>query len=158
MDCHDGARFIHQLGRDITGVPELTPSDIIATGTSIAHVLWNAPGAAHYIPDIPLALGKLLLAVLILIIMVTIGAIAIFTIAAAYLIIGPGSILVALLPNRFTAPITEGYFNWLIRTGVMLLFFFVVLGIAQSFASQWNVQLTATMRSGADGACTASIP
>jgi P-type conjugative transfer protein TrbL len=148
----------NQLGQNITGLPELTPSGFIANGTSIAHVLWNAPSAAHYLPDIPLALGKLLVAVLILVILVTIAAIVIFTLAVAYLIIGPGSILVALLPNRFTAPISEGYFNWLIRTGVMLLFFFVVLGAAQSFANQWNVQLTTVCAPGADGACTAAIP
>lgn len=148
----------NQLGSNITGIKDLTPSGFIAVGTSIGHTLWNAPSAAGYVPDIPMAIGKVALAITILVIMIVIGAVVLFTMAAAYIIIGPGSILVPLMVNRFTASISEGYFTWLVRTGVMLLFFFVVLGVAQTFATQWNLQLTAQCVPGPDGACTASIP
>jgi hypothetical protein len=36
----------------------------------------------------------------------------------------------------------ENYFTWLVRTGVMVMFFYVVLGTAQTFALQYNTTLT----------------
>lgn len=148
----------NQLGENITGLPDLTPVGFIQIGTKIAEILWNAPSSAHWIPDIALALGEIMLAILILIIMLLIAGIVIFTLAAAWLIIGPGSILVPLMVNRFTSRIAEGYFTWLMRTGVMLLFFFVVLGVAQNFAQQWSNTLTTACGAGPGGACTAPIP
>jgi hypothetical protein len=62
-------------------------------------------------PDIPLALGELLLALLIFVVLALVAGLVIFTLSAGYLIVGPACILVALLPNRWTSAMTEGYFT-----------------------------------------------
>jgi len=147
----------NQLGENITGQPDLTPGGFIAIATNIGKILYNAPWSAHYISDIGQAIATAILAFAIVVVLLLVAGLVIFTLAAAWLIIGPGSILVALLPNRFTSPISEGYFTWLIRTGVLLLFFFVVMGTAQSFAQQWSTTLT-TECAVVGGTCTAPIP
>ncbi len=45
--------------------------------------------------------------------------------------------------SRFTAPIAEGYFGYVIKAGVRLLFFYLVLGIGVKIATQWNSALVA---------------
>jgi hypothetical protein len=68
------------------------------------------------------------------IIFVLIGVLVVVTLAAFYLIVGPGSMLVAFMPCRFTSTMSENYLTWLVRTGVMVMMFYVVLGTAQTFA------------------------
>ena len=147
----------NELGKVISGNPDLTPANFVDIGVALAKVLWNAPSAAGYVPQIPLAIGKILLAMTVFIVLLIVAGLAIFTITAGYLIIGPASILIAFLPCRFTSTMSEGYFTWLIRTGVTILFFFVVLGTAQSFAGQWTTEL-ASECGAAGGSCTQPIP
>lgn len=45
------------------------------------------------------------------------------TLIESYLVVGGGVILLGLGANRFTAPAAEGYFGYVIRVGVRLLFF-----------------------------------
>ena len=61
----------------------------------------------------------------------------------AYLVIGGASILLAFGGSRFTAPIAEGYFGYVIKVGVRLLFFYLMLGIGIRIATGWNAALTA---------------
>lgn len=148
----------NQLGQTISGIPELTPVAFFKTASSIAEVIYQAPTTTHLLPDLGLAFAETVLAALIFVAMGFLGAVVIFVLAAAWLIVGPGVILVPLMVNRFTARIAEGYFTWLVRTGVLILFFYVVLGTAQLFATQWNASLTTACAAGADGKCTLPIP
>jgi hypothetical protein len=59
------------------------------------------------------------------------------------LVIGPGSIFLAFMPCRFTSSLSENYFVWLVRTGALLLGFYVVLATCQHFAVLWNTTLQA---------------
>ena len=60
-----------------------------------------------------------------------------------YLVVGGASILLAFGGSRFTAPIAEGYFGYVIKAGVRLLFFYLVLGIGVKIATGWNNALVA---------------
>lgn len=132
-----------QLGRDITGQPGLTPMVFITSATQLAKMLWASPSSARLIPNIALALGEILMAILIYIIFIIVAGLALFTIIAGYLLLAGGPIIVAMFPIRWLAPLTEGYFTWLMRTGVVILFFYLVLGIAQTFVANWVTSLTA---------------
>ena len=147
----------NELGKNITQNPDLTPANFVDLGVALAKILWNAPSAAGYIPEIPLAIGKIALALTVFLILLVVAGLAIFTITVGYLIIGPASILVAFLPCRFTSTMSEGYFTWLVRTGITILFFFVVLGTAQSFVGQWTTELAGECHA-MGGICTAPIP
>lgn len=134
----------NHIGVALTGNPNLNPSTFLNVAIELGKILWSAPSSARIIPDIGLALGELAVAIIILLVLITVACLAIFTLAAGYLIIGPGSIVVALLPCRFTAPMTEGYFHWLVRTGILILFFYIVLGVAQNFVQLWTTTLATT--------------
>jgi TrbL/VirB6 plasmid conjugal transfer protein len=131
-----------QLGQNLTGIPNLTPMQFLETGSSIAKIIWSSPASSRLIPDLGAVLEQVGLCFGIFIIFVLIGVLVVVTLAAFYLITGPGSMLLAFMPCRFTSAMAENYFTWLIRTGVMVMFFYVVLGTAQIFALQYNTTLT----------------
>jgi hypothetical protein len=126
------------IGQRLTNIPQLTPMAFVNTALGIAKMLWDAPSAARLIPDIGLRVGEFMLIIVILLIFLIIAALAIFTLASIFLIIGPGSILASFMPCRFTSVLSEGYFTWIVRTGILLLMFYVVLGAAERFALQWD--------------------
>ncbi len=64
----------------------------------------------------------------------------------SYLAVGGGVILLGFGGNRFTASAAEGYFPFVIRVGVRLLFFYLVLGVGVQLANQWNAALTAACK------------
>lgn len=55
-------------------------------------------------------------------------------------------ILLGLGANRFTAPAAEGYFGYVIRVGVRLLFFYLVLAVGVQMATQWSAALLAACK------------
>jgi hypothetical protein len=60
--------------------------------------------------------------------------------------VGGGVILLGLGANRFTAPAAEGYFGYVIRIGVRLLFFYLVLAVGVQMANQWSAALVAACK------------
>jgi hypothetical protein len=78
----------------------------------------------------------------IYVIFIIVAGVALFTVVAAYIILAGGTIIVAFLPCRFTSSLAEGYFTWLVKTGVVIFFFYLVLGIAEQFALDWQNTVT----------------
>jgi type IV secretion system protein TrbL len=70
----------------------------------------------------------------------------ILTLIEAYLVVGGGVILLGFGANRFTAPAAEGYFGYVIRVGVRLLFFYLVLAVGVQMATQWSAALEAACK------------
>jgi hypothetical protein len=99
-------------------------------------MLWDASNTARLIPDIGVRVGEFMLIIAILLIFLIIAALAIFTLASIFLIIGPGGILASFMPCRFTSALSEGYFTWIVRSGLVLLMFYVVLDAAETF--RWS--------------------
>ena len=89
--------------------------------------------------ELPIVQGACCLAILFAF---TISAAALlFTLVETYIAVGGGVILPGFGGNRFTASAAEGYFPFVIRVGVRLLFFYLVLAIGVQLASQWNTAL-----------------
>jgi type IV secretion system protein TrbL len=74
------------------------------------------------------------------------AAMLLLTLIEAYLVVGGGVILLAFGANRFTAPAAEGYFGYVIRVGVRLLFFYLVLAIGVQMANQWSSAVIAACK------------
>jgi hypothetical protein len=68
------------------------------------------------------------------------------TLIEAYLVVGGGVILLGFGASRFTASAAEGYFGYVIRVGVRLLFFYLVLAIGVQMANQWSAAITAACK------------
>jgi hypothetical protein len=131
----------HMLGQNITGVPELTPSQFLDVAGQIFQLLWSAPSSSRMIPSIALAIANCGMAAIIFLFLTLAAVAAMFTVASALLLIGPGSLFVAFMPCRFTTALSENYFNWLIRTGAAVLGFFIVLSTCQHFALEWTTNI-----------------
>ncbi len=131
----------HMIGQNISGAPDLTPSTFLDVAGQIFQILWNAPSSDRMIPNVALAIAECGMAIVIFFFLALVAVAAMFTVATALLLIGPGSLFVAFLPCRFTTALSENYFNWLIRTGAAILGFFIVLSTCQHFAVQWTTTL-----------------
>jgi P-type conjugative transfer protein TrbL len=130
-----------QIGQKLSGLPNLTPMHILSTALGLAKLIASAPSSGRMLPDFGVALEEILLWFAILIIFALITALVVVTLCAFYLVVGPGSILVSFMPCRFTSAMAESYFTWLVRTGVIVMMFYVVLGTAANFAAQYKTTI-----------------
>ena len=132
------------IGSAVSGVPNLDPSHRAryrrANGRD--H-LSSSYKPRRSVSDLGLVIGQTVAAFFILLSFTVIAALALLVVIEAYLVIGGASILLAFGGSRFTAPIAEGYFGYVIKVGVRLLFFYLMLGIGIRIATGWNAALTA---------------
>jgi type IV secretion system protein TrbL len=134
------------IGAAITGLPALSPQTVLQIGGNIASTIFNAPGNSSLMTDIELAIVQSVSAFFVLLSFVITAAMLLLTMIEAYLVVGGGVILLGFGANRFTAPAAEGYFGYVIRVGVRLLFFYLVLAIGVQMANQWNAAIFAACK------------
>jgi type IV secretion system protein TrbL len=134
------------IGAQITGLPALNPQTILQLGANMAGTIFNAPGNASMMTNLELAIVQSVAAFFVLLSFVITAAMLILTLIEAYLVVGGGVILLGLGANRFTAPAAEGYFGYVIRVGVKLLFFYLVLAVGVKMATGWSATLTAACK------------
>jgi P-type conjugative transfer protein TrbL len=132
------------IGSAVSGVPNIDPYTVLSIGGQMAETIYQAPtNPGGMIGDFSLVLGQTVAAFFILLSFTVIAALALLVVIEAYLVIGGASILLAFGGSRFTAPIAEGYFAYVIKVGVRLLFFYLMLGIGIRIATGWNAAVTA---------------
>jgi len=141
------AKIIHSfgaIGSAVSGIPNLDPTTVLSIGGQIAETIYNAPTNPGGLgSDLSLVFGQTAAAFFILLSFAVITALALMVIVEAYLVIAGASILLAFGGSRFTAPIAEGYFGYVIKVGVRLLFFYLMIGIGLRIATGWNAAVTA---------------
>src|SRR5229473_293033 len=134
------------IGAAVTGLPALSPQTVLQLGANMAGTIFDAPANASMMTNIELAIVQSVAAFFVLFSFVITAAMLILTLIEAYLVVGGGVILLGLGANRFTAPAAEGYFGYVIRVGVRLLFFYLVLGVGVQMATQWSAALLAACK------------
>ena len=134
------------IGAAVTGLPALSPQTVLQIGGSIASTIFNAPGNVSLMTDIELAIVQSVSAFFVLLSFVVTAAMLLLTLIEAYLVVGGGVILLGFGANRFTAPAAEGYFGYVIRVGVRLLFFYLVLAVGVQMANQWSSAVIAACK------------
>ncbi len=134
------------LGAAVSGLPALSPQTVLQLGGNIASIIFNAPANASLMTNIELAIIQSVSAFIVLLSFVISAAMLLLTLIEAYLVIGGGVILLGLGANRFTAPAAEGYFGYVIRVGVRLLLFYLVVAIGVQMANQWSAALAAACK------------
>ena len=139
-------RSFSAIGAAVTGLPALSPQTVLQIGGNIASTIFNAPGNSSLMTDIELAIVQSVSAFFVLLSFVITAAMLLLTMIEAYLVVGGGVILLGFGANRFTAPAAEGYFGYVIRVGVRLLFFYLVLAIGVQMANQWNAAIFAACK------------
>ena len=134
------------IGAAVTGLPALSPQTVLQLGANMAGTIFDAPANASMMTNIELAIVQSVAAFFVLLSFVVTAAMLILTLIEAYLVVGGGVILLGLGANRFTAPAAEGYFGYVIRVGVRLLFFYLVLAVGVQMATQWSAALMAACK------------
>jgi type IV secretion system protein TrbL len=129
------------IGAAVTGLPALSPQTVLQLGANMAGTLFDAPANASLMTNLELAIVQSVAAFFVLLSFVVTAAMLILTLIEAYLVVGGGVILLGLGANRFTAPAAEGYFGYVIRVGVRLLFFYLVLAVGVRMATEWSSAL-----------------
>ncbi len=127
------------IGSAVSGIPDLNPSTVLDIGGKMAETIYGAPtNPGGLVSDLALVIGQSAAAFFILLSFTVIAALALLVVIEAYLVIAGASILLAFGGSRFTAPIAEGYFGYVIKVGVRLLFFYLMLGIGIRIATGWS--------------------
>ena len=134
------------IGAAVTGLPALNPQTVLQVGTNMASTIFNSPGNASMMTNFEQAIVQSVAAFIVLLTFVVTAAMLLLTLVESYLVIGGGVILLGLGANRFTAPAAEGYFGYVIRVGVRLLFFYFVLAVGVQMANQWSAALVAACK------------
>jgi type IV secretion system protein TrbL len=134
------------IGAALTGLPALNPQTVLQIGTNMASTIFNSPGNASMMTNLEQAIVQSVAAFIVLLTFVITAAMLLLTLVESYLVVGGGVILLGLGANRFTAPAAEGYLGYVIRVGVRLLFFYLVLAIGVQLANQWSAALAAACK------------
>jgi len=134
------------IGAAVSGLPALSPQSVLQIGVNTANTIFNSPANASISTNFEQAIVQSAAAFIVLLSFVITASMLLLTLVESYLVIGGGVILLGLGANRFTAPAAEGYFGYVIRVGVRLLFFYLVLAVGVQMANQWNAALTAACK------------
>jgi type IV secretion system protein TrbL len=134
------------IGAAVTGLPALSPQTVLQIGVNTANTIFNSPANASLVTDFEQAIVQSVAAFIVLLAFVVTASLLLLTLVEAYLVVGGGVILLGLGANRFTAPAAEGYFGYVIRVGVRLLFFYLVLAIGVGMANGWSAALAAACK------------
>jgi len=132
-----------RIGAAASGLPSLNPNTVLKLGGTMAETIFDTPANAGLLPNLELAIVQSVAAFFILLSFVIAAAMLLLTVIESYLVVGGATILLGFGGSRWTAPIAEGYFGYVIRVGTRLLFFYLVLGIGVQIATQWLAALTA---------------
>jgi type IV secretion system protein TrbL len=114
------------IGAAVSGLPNLSPQSILQLGGKMAQTIFDAPASTSVMSNLEMAIIQSVSGFVVLLAF-TITAIALlFTLVESYIAIGGGVILLGFGGSRFTAPAAEGYFPFVIRVGVRLLFLYLL--------------------------------
>jgi len=136
------ASFSH-IGAAVTGLPNLSPQTVLQLGGQMADMIFNTPASTSLMNNLEVAIVQSVCGFFVLFAFTITAAALLFTLVETYLVVGGGVLLLGFGGNRFTASAAEGYFPFVIRVGVRLLFFYLVLAVGVQLANQWNTALTA---------------
>ncbi|MGO9605793.1 MAG: P-type conjugative transfer protein TrbL [Candidatus Binataceae bacterium] len=131
------------IGKSITGLPVLSPQTVLSLGGDMATMLLNTSANTSVMSNIELAIVQSVCGFLVLFAFTITAAALLFTLVEMYLVVGAGVLLLGFAGNRFTASAAEGYFPFVIRVGVRLLFYYLVLAVGVQLATQWNAAIAA---------------
>jgi type IV secretion system protein TrbL len=134
------------IGAAVSGLPNLSPQTVLQLGGQMAQTILDTPASTSLISNLEMAIIQSVSGFVVLLAF-TITAIALlFTLVESYIAIGGGVILLGFGGSRFTASAAEGYFPFVIRVGVRLLFFYLVLGVGVLLANQWAAAILAACK------------
>jgi P-type conjugative transfer protein TrbL len=135
-----------RVGSSITGIPKLSPQTILQLGGQMATTIFDTPANASVMSTLEMAIVQSVCGFLVLFAFTITAAALLFMLVQMYLVVGGGVLLLGFGGSRFTASAAEGYFPFVIRVGVKLLFYYLVLAVGVELATEWNAALVAACK------------
>ena len=112
-------------------------------GLTMGQTILNTPGTSSIITNFELLIVEAFCVIVIVGAFTLVAIELMIVFVKAYLTVGVGVIVLGFGATRFTSSASEGYFTNVIRIGVKLLFYYVVLGIGMQLVTQWTASLAA---------------
>src|SRR5262249_10775349 len=112
-----------RIGAAVTGLPSLSPQTVLQLGGQMASTLFDVPASTSMMTNLEVAIIQSVCGFVVLLAFTVTAIALLFTLVEAYVAIGGGVLLLAFGGNRFTASAAEGYFPFVIRVGIRLLFY-----------------------------------
>src|SRR5712691_9637412 len=134
------------IGAGVTGLPPLSPQSVLKLGGDMASAIFDTPANASLMSNLEIAIVQSVCGFFVLFAFTITAAALLFTLVEMYLVVGGGVLLLGFGGNRFTASAAEGYFPFVIRVGVRLLFYYLVLAVGVQLATQWSAAMTAACK------------
>jgi type IV secretion system protein TrbL len=135
-----------RIGSAITGLPSLSPQTILQLGGQMANTILDTPATTSAFSNLEIAIVQSVCGFVVLLAFTITAITLLFTLVEAYIAISGGVILLGFGGSRFTASASEGYFPFVIRVGVRLLFFYLVLAVGVQLANQWAAAIAAACK------------
>jgi P-type conjugative transfer protein TrbL len=135
-----------RIGSGITGIPTLSPQSVLQLGGQMATTIFDTPANASIMSTLEMAIVQSVCGFFVLLAFTITAAALLFTLVQMYVVVGGGVILLGFGANRFTASAAEGYFPFVIRVGVKMLFYYLVLAVGVQLAKDWNTALMAVCK------------
>jgi P-type conjugative transfer protein TrbL len=142
----DVVKSFSAIGAAVTGLPPLSPQSVLKLGGDMASTIFETPSSTSVMSNLEIAIVQSVCGFFVLFAFTITAAALLFTLVEMYLVVGGGVLLLGFSGNRFTASAAEGYFPFVIRVGVRLLFYYLVLAVGVQLANQWSGALSAACK------------
>lgn len=129
------------LGQQISHVP-LTPGFVLAQGRSVAITMLKAMGVTAWFTNLTGAIMALLSAIVVFLSYALIAMELAVTLVESYVVTGAGVFLLAFVPFRGTAALTERFLGYVIAVGIKLFIVYALVGAGAQLAPSWAAFVT----------------
>jgi type IV secretion system protein TrbL len=135
-----------RIGAAVTSLPSLSPQTVLVLGGEMASTIFDVPASTSMLTNIEVGIIQSVCGFVVLFAFTITSIVLLLTLVEAYVAIGGGVLLLGFGGSRFTASAAEGYFPYVIRVGVRILFFYLVLGVGVRLANEWNSAMLAACK------------
>lgn len=125
------------IGQEASGLPSMTPTDVLVTGLNIAGNLLAGAASSGWMGNFGTAMALVFAALLAFLAFLGLTVQLVVTLVESYLTIGAGFIFLGFGGSRWTAPYVERYISLAVSTGVKVMALYLLLGAGLSLTDGW---------------------
>jgi type IV secretion system protein TrbL len=125
------------VGQSASGVPSLSPSNILARGLQITGRLLVGAAQSGWLAAFGTALCMVFAALLSFLSFLGLCIQFVVAIVESYLVIGAGFLFLGFGGSRWTAPYVERYIAYAVSTGVKIMLTYLLIGAGYTLSAGW---------------------
>ena len=126
------------VGQTASGVPALSPSNILARGLEITGYLLVGAAESGWLAAFGIALCMVFAALLSFLAFLGLAIQFVVATIESYLVIGAGFLFLGFGGSRWTAPYVERYIAYAVATGVKIMLIYMLIGAGFILSNGWT--------------------